>query len=76
MENNLSDDELVARISSGEYELFYLLIKRYQPLVKSIAFSMATGENEVEDLVQEGNIALFSAVRSYKSQKSSYSTFA
>lgn len=76
MENNLSDEELVARINSGEYELFYLLIKRYQPLVKSIAFSMANGENEVEDLAQEGNIALFSAVRSYKSQKSSFSTFA
>ena len=76
VEKDISDDQLVARISSGEYELFYLLIKRYQPLVKSIAFSMATAENEVEDLVQEGNIALFSAVRSYQSQKASFGTFA
>ncbi|MBE6732593.1 MAG: sigma-70 family RNA polymerase sigma factor [Ruminococcaceae bacterium] len=76
LENSLSDEQLVARIGSGEYELFYLLIKRYQPLLKSMALSMSTRDDEVEDLMQEGNIALFSAVRSYKSQKASFSTYA
>lgn len=76
VENSFTDEQLVARIGSGEYELFYLLIKRYQPLVKSLALSVSSADNEVEDLMQEGNIALFSAVGSYEPQKANFKTFA
>ena len=73
---NFSDEELVRLINSGEYELLRVLISRYTPLVKSIAVKTAVQESDVDDLTQEGLIALYSAVNGYSEQKSSFSTFA
>ena len=70
------DNELVLRINAGEYELFPILIKRYTPLINRTARSFSFKEAEIEDLVQEGNIALFSAVSSFKGEKSSFKTYA
>ena len=73
---DIDDNELVLRINSGEYELFHILIKRYQPYINSTALSLSTAKSEIEDLVQEGNVALFSAVRGFSPNRASFKTFA
>ena len=72
--NNFSDSELVFRINSGEYELFYSLLKKYKNLIEYTARKLPS--DEYEDLVQEGTIALFNAVKAFKSEKADFSTFA
>lgn len=72
----IEDNELVLRINAGEYELFHILIKRYRPYINSTALSLSTSKSEVEDLVQEGNIALFSAVKGFSHSKASFKAFA
>jgi RNA polymerase sporulation-specific sigma factor len=73
---HIEDNELVLRINAGEYELFHILIKRYQPYINGTALSLSSAKSEVEDLVQEGNIALFSAVRGFSQGSASFKTFA
>lgn len=72
----VSDNELVTSIKRGEYELFHTLIKRYKPFIEHNAKLFATNGAELEDLIQEGNIALFSAVESFKATRAKFSTFA
>lgn len=74
--NDIKDGELVSLIKCGEYEHFHTLIKRYQPYINAMALSLTSNKNEVEDLVQEGNIALYSAVQAFDSKKANFKTFA
>lgn len=73
---DIKDSELVELIKKGQYELFHTLIKRYQPYINATASSLSSSKNEVEDLVQEGNIALYSAVQAFDSEKANFKTFA
>lgn len=52
------------------------VLKEYAPLVRSRACHFASSSNETEDLIQEGNIGLFSAYMNYDSSLSSFGTFA
>lgn len=74
--SDIKDVQLVELIKKGEYELFHTLIKRYQPYINATALSLACSKNEVEDLVQEGNIALYSAVQAFDFKKANFKTFA
>lgn len=74
--SDVDDNALVHLINGGNYELFHTLIKRYQPYIKGIALSLSSAKSEVEDLIQEGNIALFSAVKSFSPERSNFKTFA
>ena len=73
---NLSDELLARKINSGELEYLHELIKKYLPTVRFYANAFASHESEKEDLIQEGIIALYSAVRSYKKDKASFATYA
>ena len=77
VENNkkLSDNEVILLINRGEYENLQIIIDRYLPIIIGIAKQYCP-ENEVEDAVQEATFALYSAVKNYDSQKSTFSTFA
>lgn len=72
---NLSDDEIVSLINSGNYELMQVIIERYYPV---ILYNVKNYCPEIyrEDAVQEANIALYTAVKSFDKAKSSFSTFA
>lgn len=52
------------------------LLAEFSPLVKSRAKSFLSNESELDDLIQEGNIGLLSAYFGYKSELSSFNTFA
>ena len=72
----LSDNCLISYINSGRYEYLTHLINRYMPYIIKIANKYRGSGVEVEDLIQEGMLALFFAVKSYDESKSSFSNFA
>lgn len=54
-----TDEELIARIRSGERGVTEYLLEKYKPLVKKQARTMYLMGGENEDLIQEGMIGLF-----------------
>lgn len=73
---NLSNEELVEKINSGNSDILQLLIIRHMPLIRRLAAKYARTSDETEDFEQIGLIALCNAVKSYKSDNVSFSYFA
>ena len=64
-----TDEELVDRLHQGENEIMDYILEKYKPLVRkqTNALFLIGGENE--DLIQEGMIGLFKAIRDYDDTK-------
>ena len=74
---NMSDEELIAALRSGEKEITDYLMDKYKSLVKKKAKALYLIGGETDDLIQEGMIGLYKAVRDYDKQKdASFMTFA
>lgn len=74
---NCSDEELIVRLRDGEKEITDFIMDKYKNLVKSKARSMYILGADGDDLIQEGMIGLFKAVRDYDSGRdASFFTFA
>ena len=74
---NLSDEELMIRLRDGETGITDYIMNKYKNLVKSKAKSMYILGADSDDLIQEGMIGLFKAVRDYDSGRdASFFTFA
>lgn len=72
-----SDEELILRLRDGEENITDYIMDKYKNLVKSKAKSMYILGADSEDLIQEGMIGLFKAVRDYDSGRdASFFTFA
>ncbi len=71
----LSDNELVSYVLSGNYEYLQTLINRYMPYIISVAAKYKSYGCDIDDLIQEGILSVFSAVKSYDSEKASFRTF-
>ena len=72
-----TDEELIARIRSGEAGVTEYLLEKYKPLVKKQARTMYLMGGENEDLIQEGMIGLYKAVVSYdECRGAAFETFA
>lgn len=72
-----SDEELLIRLRDGEGGITDYIMDKYKNLVKSKAKSMYILGADNDDLIQEGMIGLFKAVRDYDSGRdASFSTFA
>ncbi len=72
-----TDDELIACIRSGDEKATGVLLKKYNPMVKREARTMFLVGGDTEDLIQEGMIGLFGAIRDYDPERgASFSTFA
>ncbi len=72
-----SDEELIDRLRSGEEGIMDYICEKYKDLVRSKAKSMHILGGDNEDLIQEGMIGLFKAVRDYDSGRdASFHTFA
>lgn len=75
--NSCSDEELIVRLRDGESDITDYIMEKYKGLVKSKARSMFLLGGDVDDLIQEGMIGLFKAVRDYDSGRdASFATFA
>lgn len=73
----ISDEELIDRLRSGEERIMDYICDKYKNLVRSKAKSMFILGGDNEDLIQEGMIGLFKAVRDYDSGRdASFYTFA
>lgn len=74
---DFTDEELVIRARDGEEEITEYLMDKYKNLVRSKASTMYILGADREDLIQEGMIGLFKAVRDYDSGRdASFYTFA
>ncbi len=72
-----SDEELLIRLRDGEQGITDHIMNKYKNLVRSKAKSMYILGADSEDLIQEGMIGLFKAVRDYDSGRdASFFTFA
>jgi RNA polymerase sporulation-specific sigma factor len=73
----LDDEQLVALVHQGDGEALDFLIHKYQNFVRAKARSYFLVGADREDIVQEGMIGLYKAVRDFKGDKlSSFKAFA
>jgi RNA polymerase sporulation-specific sigma factor len=74
---NLSDEELIAVIRDGDKEAMDILMDKYKDMVLGKARSMFILGGDADDLIQEGMLGLFKAVRDYDcGRDASFHTFA
>lgn len=74
---NYSDEELIVRLRDGEERITEYLMNKYKNLVRRKARSMYILGADSDDLIQEGMIGLFKALRDYDSGRdASFLTFA
>ena len=72
-----TDEELIVRLRDGEEKITDYIMDKYKNLVKSKAKSMYILGADREDLIQEGMIGLFKAIRDYDiGRDASFFTFA
>ena len=72
-----TDEELLIRLRDGETAITEYIMNKYKNLVRSKAKSMYILGADSDDLIQEGMIGLFKAVRDYDiGRDASFSTFA
>ena len=75
--NETADEILIRRLREGESAIADYLMEKYKNLVRKEANAMYLLGGETDDLIQEGMIGLFQAVRDYQPDKNTlFSTFA
>lgn len=75
--SRVSDEELIDRLRGGESRITDYIMDKYKNLVRSKAKSMYILGGDNEDLIQEGMIGLFKAIRDYDcGRDASFYTFA
>ena len=73
----LTDEELVERIRAGETSCMDTLIERYKRQVRNQARTLYLIGGDSDDLIQEGMLGLFKAIRDYRPEKeASFEAFA
>ena len=67
--DSFSDEDLIYKLREGDADIADFLMEKYKPLVrkKTNAMYLIGGEND--DLIQEGMIGLFKAIRDYNKEK-------
>lgn len=66
-----TDEELIERLRQGETEITDYILEKYKPLVRKYANAMYLIGGETDDLIQEGMIGLFKAIRDFCLDKDS-----
>ena len=74
---SLTDEELITLFRDGDQEAMEMLLNKYKEMVLRKAKSMYILGGDSDDLIQEGMLGLFKAVRDYDSGRdASFRTFA
>lgn len=68
---NKADEDLILALRSGEKEITDYLMNKYKNLVRKKAKALYLIGGDTDDLIQEGMIGLFKAVRDYQPDKDS-----
>ena len=75
--DRLSDEALLRQLRAGDAAIMDYVLDKYKPLVRKKTNAMFLIGGDTDDLIQEGMIGLFKAVRDYeKDRDASFSTFA
>ena len=75
--DKMSDEDLISIIKSGDKNALEYLIDKYKDLVNMKVSKYFMAGSEKDDIVQEGLIGLYKAVKCYNSEKqNSFKTFA
>ncbi len=64
-----SDEELIEKLRQGENDITDYILEKYKPLVRKCTNAMYLIGGETEDLIQEGMIGLFKAIRNYRADR-------
>ncbi|MCR5784811.1 MAG: sigma-70 family RNA polymerase sigma factor [Eubacterium sp.] len=71
------DEELIEMLREGDEDIMDYLLEKYKLLVRKKANAMYLMGGDTDDLIQEGMIGLYKAIRDYdKSKEAAFSTFA
>ena len=76
LQRELEDLQLVMRARNGDGRALDELIRRYHGFVRLKASSYFLAGGDADDLIQEGLIGLYKAVRDFSAEKSSFRSFA
>src|SRR6184192_1180763 len=76
LQRELADLQLVMRARNGDQKALDELIRRYHGFVRLKASSYFLAGGDADDLIQEGLIGLYKAVRDFSPEKSSFRSFA
>ena len=77
MEIFMNEQNLITLAQQGDMEATDLLLEKYKPLVRKKARTLYLIGGDNDDLIQEGMIALYKAIRSFDSSRdSSFPTYA
>jgi len=76
LQRELADLQLVMRARNGDQKALDELIRRYAGFVRLKASSYFLAGGDSEDLIQEGLIGLYKAVRDFSPELSSFRSFA
>ena len=72
-----SDEELIVRYRDGDTDAMDFIFERYKHLVRKKAKAMFLAGGDNDDLIQEGMIGLYKAIRDYNTvREASFATFA
>lgn len=72
-----SDEELIVRYRDGDTDAMDFIFERYKHLVRKKAKAMFFAGGDNDDLIQEGMIGLYKAIRDYNTDReASFATFA
>ena len=75
--SNLNDEEIISQIKQGNQEDLGYLLEKYKNLVNIKVSKYFMAGAEKEDIVQEGMIGLFKAIKDFKPDKqNSFKSFA
>ncbi|MDY5114243.1 MAG: sigma-70 family RNA polymerase sigma factor [Bilifractor sp.] len=71
------DEELIRRLRGGETVIEDFLLEKYKKTVRSLARELYLAGGDREDLLQEGMLGLFKAIRDYNpDENASFRTYA
>ena len=65
----LADEELIQKLCEGDERIMDYILEKYKPLVLRKANAMFLIGGDTDDLIQEGMIGLFKAIRDYRSDR-------
>lgn len=66
---NLTDEQLIERLRDGDDRIMDYILDKYKPLVLGKANAMFLIGGDTDDLIQEGMIGLFKAIRDYREDR-------
>ena len=75
--NNLKDEEIIVKIKQGDEQALTYLLEKYKDLVNVKVSKYFMVGAEKDDILQEGMIGLFKAIKTFNSEKqNTFKTFA